>query len=207
MNTSLLLDKLFDKARKQARTPSETPLLSRHDVQRLLSKCAGTSSQKPHDSAWLWTIGTTFFGQQQRLVVAGGVAFVLCGITFVLLLGQSNVVEPPLPVRLNMMPKATIVHSQSVHGNVVSAIAPAQKHSVIVKHKSMKIRHASLDRQKQRLSQTSVERYLATLQPFVLSDDTPGYNPEHTMSPEEKMMRSTFLSVGTNNDVIMNLSM
>lgn len=192
MKQKYTIDALFEQARKQAAIPPETPLLSEQDIKRLLNTLPVTQSQQKRERvAPPVVFRIVLQGLMQymteylvvhwgRFAFAGGIAAALLWVSMEVMPNRPNT-SGEIPTRQNMI-------QETVLKRETTTVSPADKTNESQSQNRIRVIKRS------KASARFVAKHdVAYREPFVLSDDTPCYNPESTRSPEEKLMREMLL--------------
>jgi hypothetical protein len=181
------IDTLFEQARKQAAISPETPLLSEQDIKRLLNTLPVPQTQQKRERTptlqglvqYMTEYLVVHWG---RFAFAGGLGAVLLWASMEVLPNRPNTSEE-IPTRQNMT-------QETAHKRETMTASPADK----TNESQVQSRITPTKRSKAS-TRFAPKHDMAYREPFVLSDDTPCYNPESTRSPEEKLMREMLFSM------------
>lgn len=173
------IDRFFEQARKQAATPPETPLLSEQDIKRLLNTLpVMQAKQKQERSAlqglmpYMTEYLATHWG---RFAFAGGLCAVLIWASMEMMPNHPTT-GGEIPIRQSKTQETALKRELTTSSANETKGNQAQSRITATKRNKAFARFAT-------------KRYVAYREPYILSDDTPCYNPESTRSSEEKLMR------------------
>lgn len=186
------LDALFEQARKKTEREATTPLLSEQDVKRLLNALPHSASHKKQQSAWKISLNQllipSLFPQWQPLML-GGLGMALLLVIAVLLFTPNGAEEQV--AQNQSFTKDTMSRNENQRDEArVTASAPSPasvKAQPTLSRTEQKANKTHIKAQKTKTVASMAVWALQEL--YVLSDDTPAYNPESTLSQEEKMIR------------------
>jgi len=190
MNMKSTIDTLFEQARKKSAIPPETPLLSEQDIKRLLNTLPVTQAQQKRKRGALQGLmqymTEYLVVHWGRFAFAGGIGVVLLWVSMEVMPNFSNV-STALPTGQNI-PQETALKREPMTAHPTDKANGSQAQSRVL---PTKVKRKASPRFADK--HYADKHYVAYQEPFVLSDDTPCYNPESTRSPEEKFMREMLL--------------